>query len=235
MEMSCSIFVKSYPQDYQWLGYCLKSIEKFCTGFHEIVVAIPRSHPLPLTKEKILLLDVPETYLSQQVTKLNADHHCEGDFILHVDSDCVFVKPTTPEDYIKNGKPDWWMADWDSINDGGKTKKAWFHVMAKCLQDCPQYEFMQRVDVCCPRDLYGEFRAFIERTHGIPMDAYVMNQPGHEFSEYNTLAQFCHTYHHDRFNWIDVSENKPEPSVRQYWSWGGLTPEIEKEINETLA
>ena len=40
--MKTSILVVSYLQDLPWLTHCLRSIEKFATGFHETVVLVPQ-------------------------------------------------------------------------------------------------------------------------------------------------------------------------------------------------
>ena len=179
--MTTDIVIKSYPKDYGWLAYCLSSIQKFATGFNDIIVMLPRSAPLALTCEKVVLLDTPENYLSQQVAKLNADLHTKADYILHFDSDMIFTRPVTPADFFRKGKPSWAITEWGSI-PGKAEKKAWYHVMAKALQEAPPYEFMRKCGILAPRWLYAEFRAFIQETHGISMEAYVMNQPANELS-----------------------------------------------------
>lgn len=225
------IVIKSYPTDYQWLAYCLKSIAKYCRGFNDVIVMLPRSHPLNLTLEKVVLLDAPEGYLAQQVAKLNADKHTQADFVLHVDSDMVFTREVTPDYFFKDGKPIWAIGDFDPVS-----KLAWYHVMAKCLQEAPEHEFMRKCAVIAPRWLYSEFRGFIEARHGMSMDAYVMSQPGHEFSEYNCLGFFSWLKHREAFHWHDtLKDGVPEWPWSQKWSWGGLTPDIKAELERITA
>jgi len=223
--MTVDIVIKSHPADYQWLGYCLRSIQKFATGFNQVIVMLPRSAPLKLTAETVVYLDVDENYLSQQVAKLNADQHTKADYCLHFDSDMIFTRPVTPDYFFKDGKPVWTITQWGDI-PGRVEKKAWFHVMAKALQECPPCEFMRKCAIIAPRWLYPEFRKFIEETHGITMDAYVMNQPGHEFSEYNTLGFFAWLKHREKFHWHDTEiDGVPEWPFKQYWSHSGMKHE----------
>lgn len=227
-----SIFIKSWEPDFCWLAYCLRSLQKYARGFHEIVVAIPEQANLKLTLEKVVKVHDPDDgqgYLRQQVHKLNADRHCSGDYILHIDSDTVFREPVTPDTFFRDGKPRWFITPMDRA--GKDEKKAWFHVMAKCLQRAPEYEYMRKCTVIAPRWAYAEFRAFIQVEHGMTMEAYVMNQPGREFSEYNCLGMFLHHFHPEKFYWHDESkEGIPQPMERQFWSWGGLTPKIREEL-----
>jgi len=226
--MPCvDIVIKSYENDYGWLAYCLKSIARYCTGFNNVIVMLPRSHPIDLTLEKVVLLDTTESYLGQQVCKLNADLHTQADYILHVDSDMVFTRPITPDYFFRGKRPIWVIGEFDSVS-----KHAWYHVMAKCIQDAPPFEFMRKCAVIVPRWLYAEFRAFIEATHGMSMETYVMSQPGHEFSEYNCLGFFAWIKHRESFYWHNTAtEGVPDWPWQQFWSWGGLTPEIKAELD----
>lgn len=232
-----SIFIKSYPPDFEWMSYCLRSLQKYASGFHEIVVAIPEHANLDLTLEKVVKVHDPDDgkgYLRQQVHKLNADQHCEGDFILHIDSDEVLRRPVTPDTFFRNGLPWWFMTPMATVCPAAR--KAWFHVMAKCLQRAPEFEYMRKTTILVPRWAYAEFRAFIQAEHGVSMETYVMNQPGREFSEYNCLGMFLHHFHPEKFYWHDESkEGMPEPWERHFWSWGGITPEIRKELEEITA
>lgn len=232
--MTTAIFIKSYPNDFEWLSYCLRSLAKFAHGFDAIILVVPPGHGLNLTRETVI--EIPEQqpgYLFQQVCKLNADMHTTADFILHLDSDCVLREPVTPESFMTDGKARWLMTPWA---DCFEAKKVWFHVMAKCCQEAPEHEFMRRNCMMIPRFAYQAFREFIESTHGISMEQYVMNQPGREFSEYNCLGFFLWLQHRDKIAWHDTSvQGVPSCPVVQGWSWAGLTPEIRSELELILA
>ena len=231
---STCIVVKSYPKDYPWLAYCLRSIQKFCTGFSEVIVMIPREHPLPLTKETVVLMDAAESYLSQQVAKLNADLHTEADYIVLMDSDCIFTRKVTPDYFFYHGRPAWTVTPFSECSD--TERKAWLHVMVKCVQKMPEHEFMRRNCIIVPRWIFPLFRKFIQDTHGMTMEQYVMSQPGHEFSEFNCLGFYAWLNHRDEFHWHDTSiDGIPKWPFQQRWSWGGLTPAIREEMEKVLA
>jgi len=223
------LVIKSYPADYQWLSLCLRSIQKFATGFNQVIVLLPRSDPLPLTAETVVYLDAPEGYLAQQVAKLNADQHTQADYIVHFDSDMVFTRPVTPDFFFKDGKPIWVVTPFQD-----KEMRAWMHVMVKCFHKMPPYEFMRKCSIVAPRWIYAKFREFIQDYHGVTMEQYVMNQPANEYSEYNCLGFFAWLHHREVFHWHDTEIEGCDWPFRQFWSWGGLTPEIREEIESIL-
>jgi hypothetical protein len=235
---STCIFIRSYQQDLNWLSYCLRSLHKFASGFTEIMVAVPGNEfPLfsHLTAETVIPVhDADPKYLCQQATKMYADAHTGADAILHFDSDMIMTAPVTPDFFFKDGKPIWVITPWTTIY--GDEKKAWFHVMAKALRECPPYEFMRKCAVIVPRWIYAEFRAHMEKVHGIPLDAYIMSQPGHEYSEYNCLGFYAWLYHRDKFHWHDTSvDGVPTWPFRQFWSYSGLTQQERNEMEIALA
>ncbi len=228
---STAIVIKSYPKDYEWLAYALRSINKFCTGFSEVIVMLPRSNPLALTVETTVLLDTQEGYLHQQSCKLNADYHTQADYILHWDSDMIATRPFTPDFFFHDDKPIWAVTPFD--NAAEDEKKAWLHVMVKCLREMPPFEFMRKCAVIAPRWIYPLFREFIQQTHKVSMEQYVTTQPGHEFSEYNCLGFYAWLYQRESFHWHNTdTDGIPDWPWRQFWSWGGLTPEIKAELDE---
>lgn len=227
---STDLVIKSYPSDYGWLSYCLRSIQKFATGFNNIILLLPRSAPLTLTAETVVLLDTPESYMHQQIAKLNADNHTRADYIVHFDSDMIFTKPVTPEFWFKDGKPTWIHSPFE------KDSEMWKGVMQKCIGQEPPAEFMRRGAIIIPRQLYSLFRAFIQEKHQQTMEQYILSQPGNEFSEYNCIGFYAWLYHHDLFSWHDTAiDGVPEWPFKQFWSWGGMTPVIREEMESILA
>ena len=39
--MTTDIFIKSYRGDFEWLPGCLHSIQKYATGFRDVVIVVP--------------------------------------------------------------------------------------------------------------------------------------------------------------------------------------------------
>lgn len=236
---TCSIFCRSYEKDFQWLAYMLRSIQKFATGFCEIIVAVPEGQERKLshlTVETVITVhDGQPGYLAQQESKLNADLHTQADYIVTIDSDTIFTRPVTPQTFMRDGKPIWMMTPWDAMK-GGDEKKAWMHTMVKAIQECPTHEFMRKCTPMLPRWAYGKFREFMQATHKVTLTEYIMSQPKHEFSEWNSIGFFLYLHHRESFFWWDTTVlGLPEKWENQRWSWGGLTPEIRAEIEAALA
>jgi hypothetical protein len=230
-----AIFIRSYRGDFPWLAYCLRSIQKFATGFSEIVIVIPDTDNLDhLTAERVVKeKEVMEGYMQQQSTKMLADTFTDADFICFVDSDCVFTEPVTPETFMTDGKVNWLHTPWSKIADG--PARVWRAVMQKCIGEDPPAEFMRRQPQIIPRWALQEFRGFIAEKHGVSLEHYIKTQPGRFFSEYNTIGFYLWLHHHEKIHWMDTEEYLPPAVLIQKWSWGGLTPEIRAELEAITA
>ncbi len=244
--MTCSIFIKSFPKDYSWLAYCLKSIHKFASGFSEIVVAIPDDSDLPLTRERIVkiheagpsaksIYDHGAGYAFQQVVKMNADKYCLSDYVCHIDSDVVFVKPVTPHDLMVDGKPLWLMTPFVEILPTDKNLGAHLESMRGFSGITPEFEFMRRHSQVIPRWAYGCFRDYVQEKYGRNFEQWAMSQPFRGVTEFNFIGQFLHREFPNFIHFHDTRLGVPESFVRQFWSWDGITPEIHAELAELLA
>lgn len=215
--MTCDIFIRTYSGDDDYHPHCLASIEKFCTGFRDVVV-VKKEHP--------------QGYLDQQVAKLHADLHTDADFILVTDSDTLFTRPTTPETFMVDGKPIWIKTPAEELK-GLPGPEAWFTVMREFFGFNPEYEFMRRQPFVFPRRVLLALREWCELRHGMTMENYIMSRKA--FSEWNVLGMFCHEFFHRDFRWVDTSKDElPELAVKQFWSHTPIGENLE-EIQRILA
>lgn len=258
---ACDIFIKTYPPDFKWLGYCLLSITKFAAGFQRTIIVTPEdsnalrdaivaantgSASFRIEQRFEYGMGNPDSdssnYLSQQVFKLHADTFSDADFILNIDSDTILTQHVTPETYFKDGKIVWMMTPYASFEEELKDNPnmlcgvmAWKPITEKFLKQPVEFEFMRRLPVMLPRWIYSEFRKFCEKEHGTTLEEYVMSQPGRSFSEYNALGAYAYTFHRDKFSWCDTTKDEwPALTVNQKWSVGGLTEEIKTEFETIL-
>lgn len=220
--MKTDIFIRSYEKDFLWLGYCLKSIVKNTRGFSEIHVAVPCSdieHIKHLTLEKTHgVAENCSGYLAQQITKLYADKYCTADYILHVDSDCVFTENVTPESFFVNGKP--------IMLQEKNVDSPWYDVAESALGWRDEHEYMRRMPIIYPRWIYQEFREWFFCHNNVSIDQWICSQPPFKFSEFNTLGTWAKKFHQDAFTWLEPSD---VPIVcKQYWSWGGIKDSIQQ-------
>jgi hypothetical protein len=244
--MTTSILVKSFPKDFSWLAYCLKSIHKFATGFSEIVVVIPEGSNLPLTQERLIKIPEPGEsatsagnhgagYAYQQVVKMNADKYCASDYVCHLDSDCVFTRPVTPSDLMVDGKPLWLMTPFVEILPTDKNLVAHVESMKRFSGVNPEFEYMRRHSQVIPRWAYGCFREYCLSQHKKTFEEYAMTQGFRGVSEFNLMGQFLHREFPNFIHFHDTRFGLPESFVLQHWSWDGLTDEVRDKLEKILA
>lgn len=225
---ACDIFIKTRPHDYPWLEWCIKSIGQFADGFRRAILKSPS--PIPsfgyIEQHKETLSPIPDKepgYLWQQVCKLHADEHTDAEWILFMDSDCVFTRPVSPSGFIHDGKPIWLYTPLDQARPD---QHVWAPVMEKFLGRKPQHEFMRRHPFIVQRWMLEEFRKFCQYRHGKSLEEYIMGEadPGNnlalKFSEWNCLGFFLWEYHRDKVAWF-VDSKAGTPCIYQGFTHGG--------------
>ncbi len=243
--MTTSIFVKSYPRDYAWLAYCLRSIHRFCSGFSEIVVLIPDDSDLPLTQEKLIKVkefgphatspnNHGSGYVGQQLFKVSADKYSNADQICHMDSDCIFTRPVTPDDLMVEGKPLWLMTPMAETIAGDKNCIAHSQAMEHFSGEAPEFDFMRRHSQIIPRWGYAAFRDYVQDRHGMSFEKWAFSQAFRGVTEFNFLGLVFYKYYRNFFHFHDTRFGLPESFVLQKWSYGGLKPEIRAEFEAIL-
>lgn len=234
--MTTDLFVRSYDGDSEWLKYCLRSIQRFATGFRRTIVVVPCGHNPPTGTSEVVfkVADIGEQYVQQQSDKMHADHFTDAEFVLYTDSDTIFTRPVCPSDFIAdNRRPRWLYTPYSSINSGdGQT---WKPVTQKFIGQPVELEYMRRHPFCISSALLKEFRAWIHRTHGVSMERYFMSQPYRECSEFNFLGAYLWFYHRDKVEWINTDEDIGTVFVHQSWSHGGLSDAIRADLERALA
>ncbi|MCO6442255.1 MAG: hypothetical protein J5I81_14540 [Nitrococcus mobilis] len=237
--MTCDIVIRSYWRDFGWLELCLAAVERFCSGFSQVIVVIPnasepwlrRRAALPPSVRLELCRDYDDDYLGQQVTKLYADRLSEAGLICHLDSDCIVQKPITPNDLTSDGRPRIYTR---AVADLPR-HWPWTQPTAEFLGWMPTHDFMQNPPFTFPRWLYPKIRAWSRREKGVPLSDWVMSRPARGFSEFNVLAAYAHEYHREAFEWIPIDQlADTDRSCQWFWSWGGLDADIRQLIDRIL-
>lgn len=232
--MQVSIFIKSYRNDFKWLKYCLRSINKFYTGWDEIVIAVPERdrreiESWGLTNERIVVVpEYGEGYLYQQVAKLQAYKYCNGQFIQFVDSDIVFTEPLHVDFFFRDGHPIILKTRYDGKRLGGA--ECWKDITEKALGYPVEFEYMRRNCLVYHRSTLE----LISRSYPA-LEKYVMKQPNRAFSEFNFMGAFVEKFHSAGYKFLDTDKEEipPQPWT-QYWSWGGLNEETINQLEGLL-
>lgn len=236
-------FIRTYRSDAQWLSLLLRSIKKFCNGYHEFVMVCPNQDSdiiqsalrcFPLTPIRLETTDENPSmgYLEQQYSKMMADQYCSGDYIGFIDSDCMFIKHNTPETWFVDGKIRYLITPYEAL---GNTVN-WRPITEDVLGfSCP-FETMRRHPCVFPREVIEHCRAYISFLHRRPFKDVVMSYYGHAFSEFNVMGSYARELEPKPFSFIDTTKNDlPEKVLEQRWSYGGITPQIQEESERILS
>lgn len=255
------ILIVTYWKDKPWLEYCLRAIQKYCTGFQGVTVASPNPDPKgrfialksfekmqafgPVPIRSVYYDEVPGKGMLQHMVKMaEADLIVPAGtkYVLHCDADCIFNKPTSPENYFLNDKPYYLIRSWESLTDRE----------SKATSDCAQWKgptdeqlgFDTKWYTMCmnttalPVGFYPAYREYLVKLHGKPFQT-LMLEGKNEFPQtrmdWTAMGAWAEKFMHDRFTWLDVEKEKyPEDRKKAFWSHGGVTPENKTEMEGFL-
>lgn len=258
--MKVGILYVTFARDIEWLRYSLESIGKYCSGFAGVTVVVPTwdfdkftqferySTPSCPVRIKQFLEYPGRGFVHHLAMKCYADVFMpDMDVILHMDPDCLFFKPCTPEDYLATVS--------DSSMEDGDCRKVpvlvvepyselvtkhparynWKGVTEMALKfDCP-YETMCRHPAAHIPSTYWGVRNHIEGVHRQPFLDFVIRQKNaypQGFGEFNTLGAYAMKFLPDKYHFIDRKDKgidaDPEPKVWQGWSYEGVSKNINR-------
>ena len=247
--MKVSILIVTYARDLPFAWYALRSIDKFATGFHSLTVVVPNqdvpafaaiagnAHVVGFNERPF------KGMLHHQVMICRADELCPGaDAILHMDADCLFTEPVTPDDYIHDGKLVMLYQPYEEFRDWNN-RYSW----KKCVRDAtgidPDLETMCRHPSIHIREVYPKVRELItEHVHG-DWQEYVLscrNEYPQTFAEFPTIGAVALKYFHDCYHWAKYpthNDGSMPQLVREkmmaFWSHGGLNHMNERHPGKT--
>lgn len=232
--MDTSILIRTYARDGKWLRYCLRGLRKFARGFREIVVVSPDNiEGVDFAGARFMNCPAlaPADYIGQQITKTNADKYCHGDYILHMDSDCIAQNEFAADDFTRDGQPYLLFRKWADVGDA----QCWREPTKQAIGAEPCFEFMAAMPIIYHRSTHELFRAHVAALHGKPCDDYIAAQE--RFSEFNALGNYAHQHTPDAYRFIRATgpaDGFPRP-LKQYWSHAPWAPEFEAELEAHTA
>ena len=164
---------------------------------------------------------------------MEADLFCpEADVIYLVGSDCIFLRPFTPEMYCPHGKAGVLMNSYAKLADVHSACLPWRRGTARVLGFEPDYEYMRRLPSVFPAAIFAPMRAHVEKLHGMPFGEYIIagNRARRDTSEANILGAFAHRFRPetceffdcDQVEWVEGNPAGWPSALGQMWSHGGL-------------
>lgn len=223
-----SLFIRSYPGDFEWLRYSIRSMRKNMTGVTEKVLVTPKcTLPLDISSFFDKVFQVKEAkhgYIAQQVDKIQAHKYVTNPYILYSDSDCIYYQPYDATQMIVDGKVNLYYTPYDTL-DGNVLN--WRDITYKIMGIKPTLEYMR----CFPIMHLKEVSMEVDMSS--KLHKYIAALQDNALSEFNCLGLQAHVYHSSQYNLINTLDEFPKMQAKQYWSWGGITDDIRKEL-ETI-
>lgn len=248
--MKSQVLIASYAKDFQWLIHCLGSLKRFQSGFLHPVVCVDEAdvvgvqHIIDRAYQEVTIAvkngRPGQGFMRAQCAMMSADILCpDADFIFLLGSDTIAAGPFTPEPYFApDGKPAMLYTTYDDLNvPGHSNAMPWRKGVHRILGWEPHAEFMRRLPLVYPRELFAPFRGFVESVHRRAFEDYIYEadrQHGHT-SESNCLGAYAWKVMPEIFHWVNTAEaglvggdvnGWPSP-VRQFWGHGGLDRPME--------
>lgn len=243
--MKHQVLISTYHKDFEWLGPNLASLHKFQgPEFLPPVVNVAREDfegarriaDRYFPRTLVVVKDGPagKGNLRAQIAMMNGDNLCpDADYIWLVGSDCVTHSPLTADFFFHEGKPVLQMNSYEHLLPYAPGIKPWQDGVEAVLGWKPEFEYMRRLPLIYPRDLFRYVRVFITERHGMDFETYVygIGNDGREhrsdaanFSESNVLGAWAHGYAPKMFHWknLDGLDYDGTNPMIQFWSHGGL-------------
>lgn len=232
------IFIVTYARDFPYLVYCLRSIEKFASGFSAISILVPDHDLKDLRKivadykGDIPIFTYDETewpekgFLWHECQIVRADEWCpDAEFIAHIDPDCIFTEQVTPDTFFKGGKPILRFEAFETIGVRHPSILRWKEACDRCLPFPVEVECMRGHPEIYHHGLYKECRRLMELKTGLPVDDYIkqqVNQFPQTFTEFPTLGAVAHHSFQSLYSLHDCAKQE-NPDMQdwpiiQFWS-----------------
>ena len=240
--MKVELFTCTCLKDFTWLSYCLKSIIKNTTGFSGYTIVVPKTDVDLLTflvnnlpgHEQINVTIIggdewPDKGMNWHMAQvMRADEHCPtADYIAHIDPDCVFTEPITPDVYFRDNKPILRFEPFARIGVRHPGVMVWKDAAEQCLPFQVPNETMRCHPEVYHRRLYNLARNVVEECVHQPIDDYIKsckNSFPQGFCEYVTLGNVAMRYHTEQYALVEQTNDTvtPDNHLQQFWSHGAL-------------
>lgn len=236
---SHQVLIASYEKDFPFLEHCLWSLKRFSDGFLPPVISV--SSPDYEAARRLVQATFPQAqvkirdghpqhgFMRAQLSMLEGDRLCEGDYVWLVGSDCFVHRALRPEDYFLNGKPVMLYNTYALLEQQGCGSLCWRSGTARVLGVSPEREYMRRLPLIYPRELFTGLRWYVETMNGECFDAVIYRgwEKHRDISESNLLGAFAWHFRHAEYEWVNIDGVEEWPkrwpnAMLQFWSHGGL-------------
>lgn len=255
--LSSGLIIVSFARDLPWFAACAKSVSTFTSGFDRKVVLVPIEDAFAFQSiadaNGIELIPFHEPFgkghLAQQLQKSIADETLGTDYIFHIDSDCVFVEKTKPQDFLADTKPilpfntfaalratpenappgqvEYFQGVVGLKNELARNRYYWKGIAEWTLGERVDRETMAWMPIVHKKAVYKTMRGIVENRFGMCFEDFVWhnrNEFPASYCEFNSLGGVAQKYFPQEYAWhdLDLFPRFPSYKVCQSWSHGGL-------------
>lgn len=224
----CQLLITSWLPDLGWLDYCLRSARKYwISDLSPIVVVTPECQErMPASSQGCEIIYEPQLedhHLGQMFIKMNADQYTDAPLIAIADSDCLFKRRCSVEDFMVDGKPVIWIEHYGTLLQRSNLIDREFYenyriIVGQALHIIPEHEFMREQPFIFYREHIRDTREKIESVMNEPLIDVMKKWNSRYFSEFNLLGAYCWHNHYDLYHWKDYL-SPHESLMRQFHSW----------------
>ena len=234
--MTTDILIVSCAKHFAWLRYALLSCKRFATGFRQIKILIPSEDleaMTPLLTElsqrdgigsKVQCYDdwPGKGFLRHEHVIMSSDECTDADFVCHIDSDCMFTEPVTPEDYFVNGKPILVHASYHWLVTTQQANLImWQDASEVALGWRPTEETMRLHPAVHYRKTYAKTRECIEAHTKMPLADFMAsgrNEFPQDRVEFPVLGAVAWKFFHNDYHWLNQETGQwPYQKLTQFW------------------
>jgi hypothetical protein len=222
-----ALFVRSYPGDFEWLSYSVKSMAKNLTGIDEKVLVVPVNTEMPthisdyFDRVHYVRESHKDGYIAQQLDKVRAHEFTDAEYILFSDSDCIYYEPfDAHKDRFVDNRILLPVTPYTSLSGD---VLMWQGITQKVLGSKPTLEYMRCFPIVHHRSVCLSL---------VPaVFSYARNLTDRSLSEFNCMGLQAELYAPELY-YLKLADSSIK-TAKQYWSWGGITETVQMEL-ETL-
>lgn len=224
--------IRTWRGDGHWLVYCLRSIEKFVPKalYRKIIITYDERDDLffknflPQFQATLPLKIIPQKdtcirpgpnqggYYSTMWSKYHTDLLSDADYFIHVDSDTIFNRPVSLNDFVDQQ----YRVYVKKVPFADLTADylKWKIAAQELLNESATYETMTRFPFVYPRDLYTNIRKHIEQVH--KKSFLQVARITTYFSDHSSFGAYLVAHMAEQY--VDYAADADE-FIYQSWSW----------------
>lgn len=230
MTFDAQLCILTHERDLNWLNACLRSVQKYWKStYTPLIIATPQCEKLmPAVAKEIGCKVIYEPKrddgrLGQQYIKMTSDTYSDAPLLMHTDSDCLFTRSCTAEDFARDDKPTIVMEDYDNIlptaiEPDRICLTGYRNAALELLGILPQHEYMRRHPFFFWRSTIESMRKHIEKRAGVPLMDLLRRYHSGQMSEFNFMGAYAFAFERDQYDFQE-SDGKGDNIIHQFHSW----------------